>query len=55
MQSKLKEMQDKVDKLHEEQGLTDEVLDLQLEINALRCEHNIPDDDDEKIYEDWVQ
>ena len=54
MQSKLKEMQDKVDKLHEEQGLTDEVLDLQLEINALRHEHDIPDET-EMVYKEYVQ
>lgn len=54
MQSKLQEIQEKLDRIFDEQGLTDEVLDLQLEINALRCEHNIPDEN-EKIYEDWVQ
>ena len=54
MQNKLKELQEKVDKIYETEGLTDTVLDLQLEINALRNEHDIPDDN-EKTYKDWVQ
>ena len=54
MQSKLQELQEKVDKIYEEEGLTDDVLDFQLQINALRNEHNIPDNN-EKIYKEFVQ
>lgn len=54
MEKKLQEMQEKLNKIYDEQGLTDEVLDKQLEINKLRNEHDIPDEK-EKIYEDWVQ
>ena len=54
MENKLKELQSKCDKLYAENGLTDEVLDLQVEINQLRHEHDIPDDN-EKVYDDFVQ
>lgn len=54
MQDKLTEMQKKLDKIYNEQGLTDEVLDLQLEVNALRHEHDIPDET-KKVYKEYVQ
>ena len=54
MQDKLTEMQKKLDKIYNERGLTDEVLDLQLEINALRHEHDIPDET-EMVYKEYVQ
>ena len=54
MQDKLKEMQKKVDELYKETGLTDEVLNLQVEINKLRNKHNLPDET-ETIHEEWVQ
>lgn len=43
---RLRKMQDKVDVLYEKNGLTDEVLDLQIEINTLRSELDIPDEKD---------
>ena len=54
MEDKLNELQEKCNKLHAENGLTDEVLDLQIKINRLRHEHDIPDDN-EKVYGDLVQ
>ena len=54
MQDKLAEMQEKLDKIYDKEGLTDEVLDLQLEINALRHEHDIPDET-EMVYKEYVQ
>ena len=54
METKLNELQSKCDKLYEENGLTDEVLDMQIMINKLRHEHDIPDES-EKVYEDFVQ
>lgn len=43
-----------VDKLYEEQGLTEEILNLQLEINQKRHEANITDHK-EVIYKNYVQ
>ena len=54
MENKLKEMQKIVDKKYETEGLTDEVLEKQLEINKLRHELDIPDPD-KKVYENYVQ
>lgn len=54
MENKLKELQSKCDKLYAENGLTDEVLDLQVEINQLRHEHDITDES-EFVFEDFVQ
>ena len=54
MKDKLAEMQKEVDKLFESNGLTDEVLDKQLEINKLRNEHDIPDET-EMVYKEYVQ
>ena len=50
----LKNRQNKVNKLYQQEGLTDEVLRKQVEINTERNQDNIPDDD-EKIYMDFVQ
>lgn len=46
IKQKLRSMQDKVEKLYEEQGLSDEVLELQIEINRLRTEFDIADEKD---------
>lgn len=43
MKDKLKEMQKEVNALYEKEGLTDTVLEKQVEINTLRHEHDIPD------------
>lgn len=43
MEEKLAKMQKEVDKLYDENGLTDEVLDKQIEINKLRHKHDISD------------
>ena len=40
---------------YEREGLTDEVLDKQLELNKLRNEYDISDDLEEKLFEDFVQ
>lgn len=50
----LKNRQKRINKKYEKEGLTDEILKEQLEINKLRNELNIPDDN-EKVYEDFVQ
>ena len=50
----LKNKQKHVNKLYEMDGLTDEVLNLQVQINQERNEYNITDED-EKIYKDFVQ
>ena len=50
----LKKKQKKVDELFESEGLTDKVLDLQVEINTIRNKENIPDDS-ETIYKNFVQ
>ena len=54
MEEKLAKLQLEVDELYEKEGLTDEVLEKQVEINKLRHEHDIPDSN-ELTYEDWVQ
>lgn len=54
MKVKLETMQELCDELYEEFSLTDEVLDLQLKINALRHEHNISDEK-QRVYKNWVQ
>lgn len=51
---KLNKLQKKLDKLYNEEGLTDEVLELQLEINKIRHDENIPDTN-ELIYKNYVQ
>lgn len=54
MEEKLRKKQDEVDKLYEKEGLTDEVLDKQIEINKLRHKHNISDKSN-RVYDDFVQ
>lgn len=54
MKVKLETMQELCDELYEKDGLTDEVLDLQVKINELRHEHDISDER-HRIYENWVQ
>ena len=50
----LKKKQEIVNNLYESEGLTDKVMDLQVEINAIRHDENIPDDS-ETIYKKFVQ
>ena len=50
----LKNKQRAVDKKFKADGLTDEVLDLQLEINQLRHKHDISDSSN-RVYENFVQ
>ena len=50
----LKNRQKRINKKYEKEGLTNEILQEQLEINKLRNELNIPDDN-EKVSEDFVQ
>ena len=50
----IKNQQRTLNKKYAEEGLTDEILDKQIELNKLRHEHDIPDDN-EKVYDDFVQ
>lgn len=50
----LKNKQRVVDKKYEKEGLSDDVLEAQIEINELRHELGIPDSS-KFIYEDFVQ
>ena len=50
----LKNRQNKVNKLYQEEGLSDEVLRKQVEITTERNQYDIPDDY-AKIYKDFVQ
>lgn len=54
MEERLAKMQQEVDELFAKDGLTDEVLEKQVEINTLRHEHDIPDTE-ELVYENFVQ
>lgn len=54
MKVELETMQEVCNELYEQEGLTDDVLDLQLQINKLRHKHNISDEKN-KIYENFVQ
>ena len=51
---KLDNMQKKLDEIYEKEGLTDEVIELQVGINQLRNKENIPDTN-ENIYKHFVQ
>lgn len=53
-QIQLKNKQKHINKLYATDGLTDEVLQLQVELNTMRNELNIPDKED-RIYKDYVQ
>lgn len=46
--------QNKINQLYAEEGLTDRVLDRQIELNKQRNKNNIPDDT-EKIYKNYTQ
>jgi len=50
----LKNKQRAIDKQYEREGLTDEVLDAQVELNMLRNELDIPDSEN-FVYENFVQ
>ena len=50
----IKNKQRIVDKKYEKEGLSDEVLEAQIEVNALRREHDIPDSNN-FVYEEYVQ
>lgn len=54
MQDKLRKMQDEVDELFAKDGLTNEVLEKQLEINRLRHEHDISDEKN-SVHQNFVQ
>ena len=54
MEEKLAKMQMEVDELYAKEGLSDEVLEKQVEINTLRNEHDIADKS-EFVYENFVQ
>lgn len=54
MEGHLNKIQKEIDELYEKDGLTDEVLDKQIEINKLRHEHDITDNSN-KINGDYVQ
>lgn len=43
-----------LNKKYAEKGLTDEILDEQIQLNRLRHEYDIPDDS-KKVYGDFVQ
>ena len=51
---KLDKQQAEVDQLYAEQGLTDEVLEKQTEINRIRNKENITDKK-QRIYKNFVQ
>ena len=54
MKDKIKTLQEICNELHNKQGLTDGVLDLQIAINKLRHKHNISDESN-RIFENYVQ
>ena len=54
MEDKLAEMQEKCNELFKKDGLTDEVLDLQIKINQLRYKHDITDKE-KVIHKTYVQ
>ena len=54
MKNQLNEKQKIINKKYAEEGLTDEVLELQLEVNQLRHEHNITDPE-QRVYGRFVQ
>lgn len=50
----LKKKQDEVNRLYDKKGLSDKVLEKQLEINSLRYDNDIYDES-ELIFESYVQ
>lgn len=51
----IKNRQRVLNRKYKEEGLTDEILDEQIELNKLRHEHDIRDDFEESLHEDYVQ
>ena len=54
MQDKIEALQEICNELYEEQGLADEILELQVVINKLRHKHDISDKSN-RLYETYVQ
>ena len=54
MKDKIKTLQEICTELHDEHGLTDEVLSLQVTINKLRHKHNVSDKSN-RLHETYVQ
>lgn len=54
MKDKLRVMQEEVDKEYAENGFSDELLEKQVEINQLRHEHGIVDED-KLVYKEFSQ
>ena len=50
----LQRIQEEINHLYEEKGLTDEILEKQLEVNLIRHDEDIPDET-EIVYEKYVQ
>ena len=50
----IRNKQRSINKKYEKEGLTDEILDAQIELNKMRNEHNIADEK-QVIYEEYVQ
>lgn len=50
----LKNRQRAINKKYDKEGLTDEILDAQIELNKLRNELDIPDSS-KKVHKDFVQ
>ena len=51
----LKNLQRQLNKDFKEQGLTDEILERQVELNRRRHELDIPDELEETLHEEYVQ
>ena len=51
---RIRNKQRSINKKYEKEGLTDEILDAQIELNKMRNEHNIADEKP-VIYEESVQ
>ena len=54
MEERLAKMQAEVDELYAKEGVSDKVLEKQVEINTLRNQYDITDTD-ELVYETFVQ
>ena len=54
MQDKIETLQKICNELHEEHGLTDEILELQVVINKLRHKHDISDKSN-RLHKTYVQ
>lgn len=54
LEKEFEKRQKAIDKKYEEEGLSDEVLDMQLELNKDRHENNISDPT-KRIYKNYVQ